>query len=96
MLPHRDKDFCHGAAYDAEGRICYSIHAGKDPRFSIAGRIHRLPFPWGVRDLCHDVARKRYLAVAVSINPRKKPYGSVTASLWTCPEGDADWACLGV
>lgn len=96
VLAHNGKDFCHGVAYDADGKLCYSIHTGKDPRFSIAGQIHRLPAPWGVRDICHDPARKRYLAVAVSANPRKKAYGSVKTTLWACPEGGTDWACLGL
>ncbi len=95
VLPHTARDFCHGVAYDAKGELCYSIHTGKDPRLFIAGKVHRLPYPWGVRDLCHDATRKRYLAVAVSTNPRKKAYGSVKTSLWSCPEGGTDWTCLG-
>ena len=93
-LAHGSKDFCHGVAYDASGGLCYSIHTGKRPRFGIGRDSYKLPAPWGVRDLCHDPVRHRYLAVAVSANPRRTAYSGVQTSLWTLDEGDSKWACM--
>lgn len=95
-LNHPTRDFCHGVAYDAKGQLCYAIHTGVHPRFAIGDKIHHLPYPWGVRDLCHDPARGRYIAVAVSANPRREAYGGVKTALWTYPETGGKWQCLGV
>ncbi len=96
VLHHKNKDFCHGVAYDAMGNLCSTIHTGKEPRIQIGNKINKLPAPWGARDICHDPARKRYIAVAVSANPQRKAYGGVKTSIWICPEASINWECLGV
>lgn len=88
------KDFCHGVAYGDEGRLCYSIHTGMRPRMNIGGVDHTLPYPWGVRKLCYDAARRRYIAVAVSTNPRRSAYRKVMTSLWVLPQDSDRWECL--
>jgi len=95
-LKHDQKDFCHGVAYDDDGQLCYSIHTGKKPRLNIGGLTYRLPAPWGVRDLCYDSARERYIAVAVSANPRRAAYGGVKTTLWTLENDSINWECLGL
>ena len=96
QLDHTSKDFSHGVAYDRDGNLCFSIHTGKHPRFNIGGAWNKLPAPWGVRDLCHDPARKRHLAIAVSANPRRKAYGGVQTTIWSCAEGSSVWECLAL
>lgn len=94
-LKHEQRDFSHGVDYDGDGQLCYSIHTGKKPRIIIGGKSHRLPRPWGVRDLCYDSARRRYIAVAVSANPRRARYSGAKTTLWTLESGSNEWQCLG-
>ena len=96
VLEHEQRDFCHGVAYDPAGQQCYSIHTGLDPRIAIGSQVTRLPAPWGARDICFDAKRDRYLAVAVSSNPKRRSYSEVTGSLWTLAKGASEWSCLGV
>lgn len=93
---HSARDFCHGVAYDDQGQLCVAIHTGKNPRMKIGGTTHKLPAPWGVRDLCYDRQRQRYIAVAVSANPKRAAYSQVMTSLWVCPRNGHSWECLGV
>jgi hypothetical protein len=88
------KDFCHGVAYDAAGQLCWSIHTGTSPRFAIGPTLHRLPAPWGVRDLCEDPARGRHLAIAVSKNPKSKAYDNVVSTIWSHSSPARGWKCL--
>ena len=46
--------------------------------------------------MSHDPDRQRYLAVAVSANPKRTAYSGVKTSIWTCPEGGSKWICLAV
>jgi hypothetical protein len=88
------RDFCHGVAYDKTGQLCWSIHTGKMPRFAIGEEVHTLPEPWGVRDVCEDPVRRRYLAIAVSANPRRSAYDNVVTTIWTHSDPGAGWQCL--
>jgi hypothetical protein len=88
------KDFCHGVAYDGAGQLCWSIHTGTSPRFAIGDTLHHLPPPWGVRDICHDPARGRYLAVAVSKNPKQSSYEGVVTTIWHHTDPARGWQCL--
>jgi len=92
-LAHAQRDFCHGVDYDDEN-LCYSIHTGKRPRVTIGVKTYKLPFPWGVRDMCFDRKRNRHILVAVSANPKKTAYGNVVTSLWTLSKGATKWECL--
>ena len=96
VVKSKTSDFCHGVAYDTNGQLCHSIHTGVDPRVTIADKVYRLRAPWGVRDLCHDPYRKRYVAIAVSSNPRRRVYNGVKSSIWTCDEVGSKWSCLAV
>lgn len=88
------RDFCHGVAYDRAGQLCWSIHTGTTPRLAIGETVHRLPAPWGVRDLCEDRDHGRYLAIAVSKNPRQQAYDDVVTSIWQLADGAPGWHCL--
>lgn len=88
------KDFCHGVAYDEAGRFCWSIHTGVSPRFAIGETLHTLPAPWGVRDVCEDRARGRYLAIAVSKSPKKAAYDDVATTIWYHSDRMSGWKCL--
>lgn len=93
---HEKRDFCHGVGYDKHQNLGYSLSIGKDPRFIVEKRVFRLPYPWGVRDLYYDEARRAYFVIAVSKAPKLKSYGNVKASLWRMAENQDSWACLGV
>lgn len=95
-LKHDQRDFSHGVAYTADGHPCYTISTGEKRRLNIDGTAYTLPAPWGARDLCYDSARDRYIAVAVSANPRRTAYGGVKATLWTLEKGATSWECLGL
>lgn len=88
------KDFCHGVAYDGQGRLCWSIHTGTTPRFAIGDAVHSLPAPWGVRDICHDRKAGRYLAIAVSKSPKQAAYDDVMTTIWSYSDPAKGWKCL--
>lgn len=88
------KDFCHGIAYNKNGQLCWSIHTGKAPRFTVGDALYSLPPPWGVRDICDDRARGRHLAVAVSANPKRAAYQGVVTTIWYQADTERGWHCL--
>lgn len=94
--PHETKDFAHGVAYDDEGQLCYTLSTGKNPRFNIGETTYKLPTPWGVRDVIYDPDRQRYIAIAVSANPKLTAYGGVKSSLWVKAKAGHRWKCIGV
>ena len=94
-LDHRSEDFCHGVAYDQDGQLCTTLHTGRDPRIHIGKLEYRLPRPWGVRDICFDSNRSRYLAVAVNEDPRRGvAYSGVMTSVWELEPGKPEWSIL--
>lgn len=89
--PNRDRTFCHGVAYDGDGRLCLTFHTGVDPRIEIGGTTSRLPAPWGARDLCFDEASGRHYVVAVARNPQRTAYERTATSLWSRHPGADEW-----
>lgn len=77
-----DRTFSHGIKYDPCGKLCISFHTGEDPRIAIAGKVWRIPKPWGARNVCFDRDGDVCYAVAVSHNPQLAGYEKTATSIW--------------
>lgn len=89
--PHSSRSFCHGVAYDPQGRLWLAYNTGERPRVEIdGGPAWTLPQPWGPRDACTDAEGTTYV-VATSANPKTQAYDSSAMSVWKLESGQQEW-----
>jgi hypothetical protein len=95
--PAEDRTFCHGIAYDKQGRIWLAFNTGANPRIEIDRvRSWRLPVPWGPRDVCFDDISGRAYAVATSNNPKLTAYEKTKLGVWMLDESLDEWKSLAI